>query len=70
MFGVMAGAATGGIVAGIFGATAYVYGYSTILAIPIFQNTIMAIIAGIITAIIVAMLVTAIMGFDEKNINH
>lgn len=36
------------------GATAYVYGYSTILAIPIFQQTIMAIVAAIIVAILVA----------------
>ncbi|KGQ69493.1 PTS beta-glucoside transporter subunit IIABC [Chelonobacter oris] len=70
MFGVMAGAASGGVVAGLFGATAYVYGYSTILAIPIFQHTVMAIIAAIITAIIVAMMITAILGFDEKNLNH
>lgn len=66
MIGVMAGAAAGGIVAGMMGATAYVYGYSTILAIPIFQDTIMAIVAAIIVAIAVAAAVTFILGFEEN----
>lgn len=70
MAGVVAGAATGGVVAGIMGATAYVYGYSTILAIPIFQQTILAIVAAIITAILVAAAVTFILGFDESEVNH
>lgn len=39
MLGIMAGTAVGGIIAGVLGATAYVYGYSTILALPIFQQT-------------------------------
>lgn len=66
MIGVMAGAAVGGVVAGLMGATAYVYGYSTILAIPIFQDTIMAIVAAIIVAITVAAAVTFILGFEES----
>lgn len=70
MIGVVAGAASGGVVAGILGATAYVYGYSTILAIPIFQQTIMAIVAAIAVAIIVAAAVTFILGFDESEINR
>lgn len=65
MIGVMAGAATGGAVAGFMGATAFVYGYSTILAIPIFQSTIMAIVAAIIVAIAVSAVVTAALGFSE-----
>lgn len=70
MIGVVAGAASGGVVAGIMGATAYVYGYSTILAIPIFQQTILAIVAAIIVAIVVAAAVTFILGFDESEINR
>ncbi len=70
MIGVVAGAAAGGVVAGLMGATAYVYGYSTILAIPIFQNTIMAIVAAIIVAIVVSAAVTFVLGFDESEINH
>lgn len=66
MLGVMAGAAAGGVVAGALGATAYVYGYSTILALPIFQHTMLAMAAAIAVAILVAAIVTAILGFDES----
>lgn len=69
MIGVVAGAASGGFVAGLLGATAYVYGYSTILAIPIFQQTIMAIVIAIIVAITVAAAVTFVLGFNEEDIN-
>lgn len=69
MIGVVAGAASGGFVAGLLGATAYVYGYSTILAIPIFQQTIMAIVIAIIVAIVVAAAVTFVLGFNEEDIN-
>lgn len=66
MIGVVAGAAAGGVVAGIMGATAFVYGYSTILAIPIFQHTILAIVVAILTA----AAVTFVLGFDESEINR
>ncbi|MBO0458156.1 PTS transporter subunit EIIC [Enterococcus hulanensis] len=66
MYGVMAGGALGGIVAGLMGATAYVYGYSTILAIPIFQNTIIAIVTAIIVSIVSACIITMVIGFDEE----
>ncbi|MGN0293209.1 MAG: glucose PTS transporter subunit IIA [Lachnospiraceae bacterium] len=65
MFGVMAGGAAGGIVAGLLGARAYVMGYSTILALPIFQDTIVSMAAGIIVAIITAAAVTFILGFED-----
>lgn len=70
MWGVMAGAAAGGVVAGIMGATAFVYGYSTILAIPIFQHTITAIVSAIVVAILTAMVVTMVLGFNENDINR
>lgn len=70
MWGVMAGAAAGGVVAGIMGATAFVYGYSTILAIPIFQHTIAAIVSAIVVAILTAMVVTMVLGFNENDINR
>ncbi len=70
LIGVVAGAASGGIVAGIMGATAFVYGYSTILAIPIFQQTILAIVVAIVVAILVAAAVTFVLGFDEADINR
>lgn len=69
MIGVVAGASSGGFVAGLLGATAYVYGYSTILAIPIFQQTIMAIVVAIGVAIVVAVVVTFVLGFNEEDVN-
>lgn len=66
MYGVMAGGFLGGIVAALMGATAYIYGYSTILAIPIFEHTIIAIVTAIITTIITSCVVTIILGFKEE----
>lgn len=62
MYGVMAGGAAGGVVAGLLGARAYVMGYSTILAVPIFQDTIIAILVAVATAIVVAGIVAYILG--------
>lgn len=60
MLGVMAGGAAGGIVAAALGARAYVMGYSTVLALPIFQDTIVAMAAAIAVAIVAAAAVTFI----------
>ena len=65
MYGVMAGGAAGGVVAGLFGCRAYIMGYSTVLALPIFQDTILAMAAAIVVAIVVAAAVTYVLGFDE-----
>lgn len=65
MFGVMAGGAVGGIVAGLLGARAYVMGYSTVLALPIFQDTMLAMAVGIIVAILSATAVTFVLGFED-----
>ena len=62
MYGVMAGGAAGGIVAGFLGARAYVMGYSTILAVPIFQDTIVAILTAVCVSIVVAAVVAFIFG--------
>lgn len=70
IIGVVAGAAAGGVTAGLMGATAYVYGYSTILSVPIFQQTILAIVVAIAVAIIVSAAVTFVLGFDEADINR
>lgn len=70
MLGIMAGTATGGVVAGLMGATAYVYGYSTILALPIFQDTMLAMAAAIAVDIIVAAIVTAVLGFEDRPVEH
>lgn len=66
MYGVMAGGAAGGVVAGLLGARVYVMGYSTILALPIFQDTILAALAAVIVAIVVAAVVTYVLGFEEN----
>ena len=63
----MAGGAVGGVAAGLLGAKAYVMGYSNVLALPIFQNTIVAMSIAIVTAIVVAAVVTYVLGFEEKN---
>lgn len=57
MIGVMAGGAVGGVAAGLMNVRAYAMGYSTILSLPIFQDTMLqaaiAILIGIATACIV-----------------
>lgn len=58
MYGVMAGGAVGGIVAGALGCRAYVMGYSTILALPIFEAGMLAMLGAIVIAIAVACAVT------------
>lgn len=63
---VSAGGAAGGLVADLLGARAYVMGYSNLFALPIFQATILAAVAGVVTAVIVSCVVTVILGFDES----
>ena len=65
MLGVMVGGAVGGVVAGLMGARAYAMGYSTVMALPIFENTILAMASGIVVAILTAALVTFLLGFEE-----
>ncbi len=67
MYGVMAGGAAGGIVAGIFGVKAFIMGYSTILALPIFLDTMMGMLIAVITAIVVAAVVAYVLGFDQND---
>lgn len=67
MYGVMAGGAVGGIVTGVLGAKAYTMGYSTIMALPIFEDTILAMLIGIIVAIAVSAAVTFVVGYDPAD---
>ena len=62
MYGVMLGGALGGITAGLLGCRVYVMGYSTILAVPIFQDTIVGILIAIAVTIGVAAITTFILG--------
>ena len=67
MIGVMIGGAAGGVVAGLLGAKAYVMGYSTILALPIFMDTAGAMIAGIVVTIITSAVATYLLGFEDDH---
>jgi len=66
MIAVMVGGATGGVVSALLGATAYQMGWSNIWALPIFMETIPAMLAGIITSIVVAAVAAYIIGFDQN----
>ena len=50
------------------GAKAYTLGYSSILAIPIFMDTMLAIIIAIGVTFAVSVAATVIMGFDDSAI--
>lgn len=65
LIGVSAGGAAGGIVTGLLGARAYAMGYSTIMALPIFQETFANMLIGIVVAIVVAAAVTFFLGFED-----
>ncbi len=66
MYGVMGGAAIGGVVASLLGAKAFVFGYSNILAVaPMFLQTAGAMFAGVAVAIIASAAITYILGIDE-----
>ena len=65
MIGIMAGGAVGGIAAGLFHVCAYSYGYSTILALPIFVETAVYMAIAIVIDIVVAAAVTYVLGFED-----
>ena len=65
MFAVMIGGAAGGVVAALLGATAYQMGWSNIWSLPIFMETIPAMLAGIVVSIIVSAVAAFILGFDQ-----
>ena len=67
MIGVMVGGAAGGIVAALLGARVYIMGYSTLLALPIFQDTIIAAAAVIAVAIVVSAVVTFLITSDTDS---
>lgn len=58
MIGVMAGGAAGGITAALLGARVYIMGYSTVLALPIFEQTIVAAAIAVVVSILVSAVVT------------
>ncbi|BDR56947.1 glucose PTS transporter subunit IIA [Xylocopilactobacillus apis] len=66
MYGVMAGGFAGGLVASLLGARAYLMGYSNVLSLPIFENTIWAMVVGVIVSIGVSAIVTFILYRDDE----
>ncbi len=67
MFGVMGGAAIGGVVAALLGAKAVVMGYSNLLAVaPMFMETAWAMFIGIAVAIVSSAAITFVLGIEEK----
>lgn len=66
LYGVVAGGAAAGLVGGVMGMRAYIMGYSNIMALPIFQDTVIAAVAAVAVAIVVPLVVTMAVGFDEE----
>ncbi|OQO82997.1 hypothetical protein BH739_17025 [Enterococcus casseliflavus] len=66
IYAVIAGSIAGGTTAGFMGAKAYMLGYSSILAIPIFMDTMIAIIVAIGVSFVVSLVATLILGFDDS----
>lgn len=65
MAGLVLGGFAGGAVAGIMGAKAYTMGYSSVLGVVIFEDTLTAIAAGIAVSFAVSFLVTLVL-YDGK----
>ena len=65
MIGVMAGGLVGGIAAGLMHVKAYVMGYFTIMALPIFMDTAISMAIAVVIGILTAAAVTYIIGFDQ-----
>ncbi|MDO4500098.1 MAG: PTS transporter subunit EIIC [Erysipelotrichaceae bacterium] len=66
MWAVSIGGAIGGIVAALLGAHNYEYGSSSLFALPIFEDTIIAMIIAIVVTIVAACVLTIVFGFDES----
>lgn len=70
LYAVSAGGLVGGLVAGFMHAHNYVMGYSTIMALPIFEDTMGAMAIAVAAAIITSCVVTMFLGFDESKLNN
>lgn len=68
LYTVSIGGAIAGFVGALLGAHSYEYGYSTILALPIFEDTIWAMAVAVALAIAIPCIITVIWGFDESTI--
>lgn len=70
MYGVMAGGAVGGCIAGFFGVKAFAYGNPSILALPIYGETIIGVIIAIIAAFVVSSVVSYFSGFEDVPVKN
>lgn len=68
LYAVCAGGAIAGLIGGLFSVKAFVMGYSSLLALPIFESTIVGMSIAIVAAIIASCIFTLVLGFDERNI--
>ena len=66
IIGVVGGGLVGGAVAGIMGAKAFSMGYSSVLGVVIFEETMAAIITAVVVAFAVSFIVTYILFKDEE----
>lgn len=66
MWAVSLGGAIGGVVAALLGAHNYEYGSSSLFALPIFEDTIVAMVIAIIVTIVASCVLTIFFGFDEE----
>lgn len=66
IIGVVVGGLVGGAVAGIMGAKAFSMGYSSVLGVVIFEETMAAIISAVVVAFAVSFIVTYILFKDEE----
>lgn len=66
MYAVMIGGAVAGLCMGFLGARAYTMGYSSVLALPIFGDTMIAAAISIVVAIVLSAVLAFIFGLDES----
>ena len=66
MWAVSLGGAIGGVVAALLGAHNYEYGSSSLFALLIFEDTIVAMVIAIIVTIVASCVLTILFGFDEE----
>lgn len=66
LIGISLGGLAGGAVAGFMGAKAFSMGYSSILGVVIFENTMGAIIAGVVVSFLVSFLITFVLYSDKR----
>ena len=66
LYAVSIGAGLGGAVAALLGARSYSFGYSTILALPIYQDTMIQMAIAVVVTIVVSMVAAMVLGFDES----